>query len=74
MIDDIQQAENNAIHNNADDEDLPKYNTGYLSQFYWLFWRNLKIDFRNPLATKGLVAQTFVSCLFSNLNFYFRIQ
>lgn len=58
MVYDIQLAESQPMSD--EDDDAPKYNSGFLSQFGWLFWRQLKLDFKNPLATKVVAIQSLV--------------
>nr|UOU03352.1 ATP-binding cassette subfamily G-like 1 [Brachionus rubens] len=67
MIYDIQLAESQPM--NIDDDDAPKYNTGFLSQFGWLLWRQLKLDVKNPLATKVVIIQSIFVALFLGLIF-----
>ena len=38
-----------------------RYNSSFFSQFYWLFWRQIRSDLRNPIATHVLLAQSVVS-------------
>lgn len=59
MSSEIQQIENYATMNQEDDL-APKYSTGYLSQIYWLFWRQLRLDLRNSSGTIVLGLQTIV--------------
>nr|QNH67904.1 ATP-binding cassette transporter subfamily G-like protein 5 [Brachionus rotundiformis] len=54
---------------NEDDNDAPKYNSTYSSQFGWLLWRQLKMDLRNPLATKVVAMQTIIVAVFLGLIF-----
>ncbi|CAF0727424.1 unnamed protein product [Brachionus calyciflorus] len=54
---------------NLEDDDTPKYNTGYRSQFGWLLWRQIKLDLKNPLATKVVLIQTIVVSVFLGLIF-----
>nr|QUF59465.1 ATP-binding cassette transporter Abcg-like1-1 [Brachionus angularis] len=68
MYSDIYSVENNPIEF-QDNQIPPKYNTGILSQLYWLLWRQHKVDMRNPLATKVLILQTLVISIFLGLIF-----
>nr|QNH67971.1 ATP-binding cassette transporter subfamily G-like protein 5 [Brachionus plicatilis] len=67
MIYDIQLTESRPM--NDDDDDAPKYNSSYPSQLGWLLWRQLKMDFKNPLATKVVALQTIIVAIFLGLIF-----
>ncbi|CAF0914230.1 unnamed protein product [Brachionus calyciflorus] len=65
---DIQLTESQPV--NLDDYDeIPEYNTGYYSQFGWLLWRQLKLDIRNPYASKITVIQVIIIAVFLGLVF-----
>ncbi|CAF1035336.1 unnamed protein product, partial [Brachionus calyciflorus] len=65
---DIQLIESQPVHLDEYDE-IPAYNTGYYSQFGWLLWRQLKLDIKNPYATKITVIQAIIVALFLGLVF-----
>lgn len=58
MIYDTQLTESRPMNEN--DYNASKYNSSFLSQFKWLFWRQIKMDLRNPLSTKVVALQTIV--------------
>nr|QUF59466.1 ATP-binding cassette transporter Abcg-like1-2 [Brachionus angularis] len=68
MIQDINLIESSPAFIN-DYQIPPEYNTGYLSQFYWLLWRQLKLDIRNPASTKVVLAQSIFIAVFLGLIF-----
>lgn len=58
MIYDIQLSESRPM--SEEDDDAPKYNSTYSSQLGWLLWRQIKMDLKNPLATKIVALQIIV--------------
>ena len=58
MMYEIQLAESQPM--SFEDDDAPKYSSGFLSQFGWLLWRQIKLDLKNPLATKIVAIQSLV--------------
>nr|APD26533.1 ATP-binding cassette transporter subfamily G-like 5 protein [Brachionus koreanus] len=67
MYYDIQLFESQPM--NDDDDDAPKYNSSFSSQFGWLLWRQMKMDLKNPLATKVVALQTIIVAFFLGLIF-----
>ncbi|RNA32544.1 white-like isoform X1 [Brachionus plicatilis] len=52
------------------EQDIPKYSASYLSQFGWLFWRQLKLDLKNPIATTVTIFQAIIVSIFLGLIFF----
>jgi hypothetical protein len=52
------------------EDQASKYTSNFFSQLYWLFWRQMKVDLRSPLATRVLAFQVLVNLSLFTFNNY----
>nr|QNH67910.1 ATP-binding cassette transporter subfamily G-like protein 11 [Brachionus rotundiformis]QNH67912.1 ATP-binding cassette transporter subfamily H-like protein 2 [Brachionus rotundiformis] len=67
IFNDIYFTESYPIYN--DQDDMPKYSASYFSQFGWLFWRQMKLDIKNPFASMVTILQAIIVSIFLGLIF-----